>query len=88
MTIACYSLSAFRNPGYVLGGAGFDSANVGAYNPNLERKEIITDVMALNGGARKGFHQRKTSVLTKGLQISRHERNKSKSGVNILTTSE
>jgi len=28
--------------------------------------------------SRKGQHNRKTSVLTKGLQISRHERSKSR----------
>ena len=64
--------------------------NIGAYNPNTDviKREGLSSQMQqvefsnlqiMHGGAgKRNMHNRKTSVLTKGLQISRHERGRSR----------
>ncbi|CDW81358.1 dhhc zinc finger domain containing protein [Stylonychia lemnae] len=82
LTFAYYLSCSFTNPGYVLGNHFLDGGSAGVYNPNLDptKKEVYAgDLNNFKGQLnKKGYHNRKTSVLTKGLQISRHERNKSK----------
>jgi hypothetical protein len=73
--------------------------NIGAYNPNtdvIKREGLssnlqqveFSNLQIMHGGAgKRNMHNRKTSVLTKGLQISRHERGRSRvPNLQITTT--
>mmetsp|Transcript_33784 Transcript_33784/g.32849 ORF Transcript_33784/g.32849 Transcript_33784/m.32849 type:complete len:170 (+) Transcript_33784:138-647(+) len=91
LTFIFYCLSAFRNPGYLLGNQFYEVANVGSYTPNTasdvnKKDPYSSSENNFNLALKKYGHQRKTSMLTQGLQMSRHDRGKSKSSVGSVNS--